>query len=231
MEGQAYLRMLGEQLAHELTAHETIRKFVGQHHTLIGAYAEASVRKFIARVVSPLRVSTGTILYETNVGQKPPQLDAIVWSPNPVPSIFENGDFAIVPRGSAYGFLEIKSSSYSDTGKEVARQLSFAEELIQSRLKGYLGALGVVCIEMEPDKILRQLVKDKRAVTLLTMNGGAMEPSVEGIWTLVNFLTQLRLWAREAEALTFINFLGVDSDVALPKLPDQQESSRSPDSR
>src|SRR6266498_3446602 len=104
MEPQKYLDLLGSQLAHELTAHDKIRTFVGSHPDLIGHYAEASTRDFISRVVTPLKVSTGTILYEGNIGN-PPQLDAIVWSPILVPAIFENANFAIVlgeaPMGSS----------------------------------------------------------------------------------------------------------------------------------
>src|SRR5262249_17046070 len=120
MEGHEFLVLLANQLARELTAHETIRAFVGHHSVLIGAHSEASLRRFIARVVAPLNVSTGTIVYEGNIGKEPPQLDAIVWSPAPVPAIFEDADFAIVPRGSAHGFIEIKSSSYSGVGNDIA---------------------------------------------------------------------------------------------------------------
>src|SRR5205085_8350715 len=102
MEGHEFLVLLASQLARELTAHETIRSFVGQRNwVLIGAHAEASLHRFIARVVAPLNVSTGTIVYEGNVGKEPPQLDAIIWSPAPVPAVFEDAGFAIVPRGSA----------------------------------------------------------------------------------------------------------------------------------
>src|SRR5262245_58081930 len=164
MEAQEWLDLLGCQLAHELTAHDKIRAFVGSHPALIGNYAEESTRNFISRVVTPLRVSTGTILYEGNVGKAPPQLDAIVWSPILVPAIFENANFAIVPRGSAHGFLEIKSTSYSDVGEEIAEKLAHEDELIQPRLEGHAGALGVVCVETKPNKKLRQLVREKRAV-------------------------------------------------------------------
>ena len=119
MEPREYLKLFGSQLAHDLTAHDKIRDFVGNHPVLIGNYAEAAVRDFISRMVTPLKVSTGTILYEGNIGN-PPQLDAIVWSPILAPAIFENANFAIVPRGSAHGFLEIKSTSYKDTGKDIS---------------------------------------------------------------------------------------------------------------
>jgi len=206
MDPQKYLELLGSQLAHELTAHDKIRAFVGRHPDLIGNYAEASTRDFISRVVAPLKVSTGTILYEENYGKEPPQLDAIVWSPNPVPAIFEGGNFAIVPRGSAHGYFEIKSSSYKNTGEVVAQKLAYAEKLIVPRLEGYIGALGVVCVATKPDKKLLQLVKEKRAAILLCMKNGELTPNPAGIWTLVNFLTTLRFQARAFQATHAVNY-------------------------
>jgi hypothetical protein len=232
MEPQEYLKFLGRQLAHELTAHDKIRAFVGRHPDLIGDYAEASTRDFISRVVTPLKVSTGTILYEGNVGKKPPQLDAIVWSPNPVPAIFEGGNFAIVPRGSAHGYLEIKSMSYSSkVGKDIARKLAHEEELIQPRLKDYfpelkdpVGALGVVCVATKPDKKLLQLVEEKRVVILLRMDNGKLEPNPGGIWTLVNFLTMVRFRARFFEANESVNYAPVSIDAPQPKPAKERNS-------
>lgn len=217
MNGNDFLVVLGQQLAQELTAHETIRNFVGRHPALIGSYAEASLRKFIADVVSPLNVSTGTIIYEGNIGKKPPQLDAIIWSPAPVPAVFEKGDFAIIPRGSAHGFIEIKSSSYTSAGDDIANKLAFDEELIQPRPEGYVGALGVVCVATKLDKRLRQLVHDNRAVVLLTMRGNKVEPNIDGIWALVNFLTKLRLRAIETEGRWFVNFPAIGKNADLQK--------------
>jgi hypothetical protein len=218
MDPHLYLELLGRQLAHELTAHETIRDFVGSNSDLIGKYAEASVRSFIARVVSPLKVSTGTIIYEGNIKTKLPQLDVIVWSPAPVPAVFENGDFAIVPRGSAHGFLEIKSSSYSSGAiEEIAERLQYHDELIQPRWDGYFGALGVVCVETGSSKKLRGLVEQKRAVTLLRQDGDSLVANPDGIWTLVNRLTDLRLRAKATEGQWQINFPLLDPNKPLPK--------------
>jgi hypothetical protein len=169
--------------------------------------------------------------YEGNVGKAPPQLDAIVWSPILVPAIFENANFAIVPRGSAHGFLEIKSTSYSDTGKEIAQKLVYEDELIQPHLKDYfpelkdaVGALGVVCVATKPDKTLRQLVKEKRAVILLNMDNDKVKPTPEGIWTLVNFLIRLRFRAKFFEANIGVNYVGNRSDSPQPKLAKHRHS-------
>lgn len=218
MEGHDFLTALGRQLTRELTEHEEIRYFVGEHPSLIGAYAEASLRRFIARVVAPLQVSTGTIIYEGNISNKPPQLDAIIWSPTPVPAIFENAGFAVVPRGSAHGFIEIKSSSYTGTGRAIAKMLAYDEELIQPRAENYIGALGVVCIEQKPDKTLLDLVEQKRAVIMLKRKGNSLLPNPEGIWTLVNYLTKLRLRAKGTEGQWLVNFPFIDTAPTRPKV-------------
>jgi hypothetical protein len=225
MEAQEWLKLLACQLAHELTAHDKIRTFVGRHPDLIGDYAEASTRDFISRVVAPNKVSTGTILYEGNVGKEPPQLDAIVWSPIVGPAIFENANFAIVPRGNAHGYLEIKSMSYSSkVGKDIAQKLAYAEELIDPRLEGHAGALGVVCIATNLDKTLRRLVEQKRAVILLNMKNDKPEPNPDGIWTLVNYLLGLRLRAVACEGRIRVISPLISTDEPQPKPAKQRKS-------
>ena len=142
-----------------------------------------------------------------------------------MPAIFKGGDFAIVPRGSAHGYLEIKSKSYSSkVGQDIAEKLAFEEELIQPHLKerhpelkGPVGALRVVCLATKPDKKLRQLVKEKRAVILLDMDNGEVKPNPDGIWTLVNFLTMVRFRAREFQAIYAVNYVSNRSDEPQPK--------------
>lgn len=198
--------MLASQLAQELTAHNTIRNFVGMHPALIGAYAEASVIQFIKRIVFPLRVSTGTIIYEGNVGKKPPQLDIIIWSPAPVPAVFENGDYAIVPRGSAHGFIEIKSTDYSSSVKDISTCLDHESELIQPKIEGYRGALGIVCLaQKKTSKIMRDLIADNRGLILLKQEGDHTVPNPDGVWTLINFLAHVRLRASAIDGRLTVN--------------------------
>ena len=191
---------LASQLAHELTAHGALRSFVGRNYNLIGAYAEASVRQFIKRVVAPLHISTGTILYESNCGQCPPQLDVIVWSPIVAPAIFESGEFAIVPRGNAHAFLEIKSSNYDCAlGGEIERVLSYQSELIVPSLGAAFDmALGVVCVRSTSvkDPTLDTLVAAKRAVVLMDDDGGRFTPRPRDVWQLIAFLLNVRKRAK-----------------------------------
>ena len=192
---------LGAQLAHELTAHQRLREFLGHHPTLIGAYAEASVHGFIERVVAPLRVSTGTIIYEGNYGQIPPQLDAIIWAPMVAPAIFESGNFAVIPRGNALAFLEVKASNYNGkVGATIEEKLSHAGDLIWPDLPVAFQptAIGVVCVRLadRADPALDKLVAERRAVVLMEDRDGRFEPCPGGIWALVSFLLRVRHHAR-----------------------------------
>jgi hypothetical protein len=124
MTGQEFLHLLAEQFVSELQPNEAIRKFT-TNSDVIGAYAEASLRQFVARVVAPLRVSTGAVVSEQLCSEpgKVPQIDAIIWSPSPAPAVFNVGDFGLVPRSSCFGIMEIKRSAYSGVGKKMSETL------------------------------------------------------------------------------------------------------------
>src|SRR5258705_13435223 len=97
-----YLRQMSDQLAAELVANCTIKNFTNNSE-LIGQFAEATVRRLIQRAVSPLRVSRGGIIHEGICPDNVREADTIIWSPNPVPAIYEAGEFPLVPRLSAMG--------------------------------------------------------------------------------------------------------------------------------
>jgi hypothetical protein len=61
-----------------------------------------------------MRVSTGTIL-DYPLASKLPPIALIIWTPFPSPAIFEVGDFALVPKSSAFGLIEVKRSNYPET--------------------------------------------------------------------------------------------------------------------
>lgn len=117
-------------------------------------------------------------------------------------------------------------------GKDIVQKLSHEGELIQPRLKDFIPgwgdhfyALGVVCIATKPDKTLRQLVEQKRAVILLDMDdNNEVTPNIDGIWTLVNFLTLLRRRARLIEAVQDVNYVPVSPDAPRPGLVKQRHS-------
>src|SRR5881628_1880983 len=125
-----WLHFICEQLGKEWTDLPAVRQ-ISKNHDLYGAYVEGSVRRFISRFVSPLRTSTGTIVYEDNIGEMSPQLDAIIWHPSPLPPIVEAGEFAIVARLAGLAYLEIKASNYDATvGQGIEKKLSLVDTLV-----------------------------------------------------------------------------------------------------
>ena len=59
---------------------------------------------------TPLKVSTRAVIAPEMVDAKEeiPQIDTIIWQPNPFLGIFRSGDFALIPRQSSLAILEVK---------------------------------------------------------------------------------------------------------------------------
>ena len=89
MKGPArFLESVAMPLVDELRSIEALKTFT-TNPDVIGAHAEAAVRKFVARVVHPLRVCTGSVISEELCAtpRTVPQLDSIIWMPLPACSI------------------------------------------------------------------------------------------------------------------------------------------------
>jgi hypothetical protein len=72
---------------------DEIKSFVGSHPTLVGDFAEAQVREFVHQTVFSLRVTHGAIIAAESYGERRvKQVDTIIWTPNPLPALFEAGD-------------------------------------------------------------------------------------------------------------------------------------------
>ena len=115
MTGQEFLDKIKDPLACDLLANKTIKAFT-TNSDLIGAFAEASVRQLVHRMVAPLRVSRGTIIYEDNCPENTPEIDAIIWAPYLLPSLFEVGEFAVIYAEAR--LLSLKSSVATTRGRE-----------------------------------------------------------------------------------------------------------------
>jgi hypothetical protein len=63
MNGEQFLTELAGQVVAGLRGNDGIKRLV-KNSAVIGAYAEATVRSVVARMVSPLRVSTGAVISE-----------------------------------------------------------------------------------------------------------------------------------------------------------------------
>jgi hypothetical protein len=189
-----YLSGIAAQLVHELEPILKVKE-VTRNSELLGAYTEAAVRRLIARVVHPMRVSTGAII-DFPMPASLNQIDAIVWAPFPAPGIFEVDSFALVPRGSTFGLLEIKRSNYSDVDNKLERFAELAPSLAasphpkvgDSRHPG----LGVVCVLEGTASIRLQALLDKnRAVAIFSKDSSESESAkvrAPDVLELVNFL-------------------------------------------
>lgn len=206
-----FLRQVARQILAELRPPNEIKKFTS-NSDVVGAYVEAGVRRFVQKYLAPIRVCSGAVIDQNQVpgSKKIPQLDTIAWIPGPVPAIFESGDFGLVPRSSALGILEIKSSAYKKGVKNIEKRTerTFADSVtadikdVQGREGELLGwgifAMGVICLLQEDQRgnsLLEQLEKEGRAVVLFEQKGDCSVEKPEGIYRLVNFLSILRFRA------------------------------------
>src|SRR5450755_2379133 len=158
--------LIAEPLTHELQPILNIKQ-VTENTDLLGSYTEALVRRLSRRVVHPLlRVSSGSVIdYPLPIVL--PQIDVILWAPNPAPSVYEVDDFCLVPRSSAFGLVEIKRSNYSNVDHELEDFIKTAPNWIYDGQEfDPLGhAMGVVpVIEQRPSGLLKSLIERNTVV-------------------------------------------------------------------
>lgn len=215
MDNNQFLDLLGTQHLHDIRPNEAIKAFT-TNPAIIGNYAEESIRCLVRRTVSPLRVSTGAVIDPATVpDSKLRQIDTIVWTPCPSPAVFDVGNFGLIPRGSSMGILEIKRSLYSGVSERLSDILdpAVAENLVAPALQCDIGsaphALGVICLKEEEQTIsssIKTLCDQGRLVILLEMENGVIKERQKDLWTLINFLTALRLRARHHEGSWMVRY-------------------------
>ncbi|MFQ5779876.1 MAG: DUF6602 domain-containing protein [Nitrospiria bacterium] len=178
---------------------------------VIGAYTEELVRQEIRRAVAPLRTSTGSIIHEADLDatpsekQKIPQIDVIIWSGHGLPPLFQQGNFALIPKSAARGIVEIKKSLKGSIDE-------FREQLRarQSRLDLHLCqafTLGVVLQHTGPiddcypdkDWPVKRWNRGEREplITSILIEGenGDYQPNVQGILLFLYFLSHIHIRA------------------------------------
>jgi len=195
-----YFDAYGEELARQFTPTATIKRFA-DNSAVIGAFAEAIVMKFVRNYLAPIHVSTGTVI-SPEIFKRPgevPQIDSMLWSPCPLPAIFEADGFALVPQMSCLGILEIKRSAYTDAAKKINNVLIQAEKLVrpldssEPEYPGYKSAIGVVCLlENDQDKYLNKMIEAQSVVVLSRRVKDQIEPMSEGIHVLMHYLGGIR---------------------------------------
>lgn len=221
MKPQKYLKLLADELASEFAPIERLKRFT-RNSDIIGAHAEAAVRQFVRRAVAPLRVSTGAIIYEGNTGKRATlrQIDTMIWSTAMAPSVFECGEFALVPRGNCHVALEIKRTMYSGSGRKAREILSEESKLFQHWVKitenesslnsqaagSKPNMVAVFCIEGDkPDAQARKLVADGKGLLLLKRKGKSYCPNHEDVLKFVNVLLQARWLSMQTQVLQAVN--------------------------
>jgi hypothetical protein len=190
-----YLAGIAEQLVHELEPILKVKQ-VTTNSTLLGTYTEAAVRRLSQRVVAPMRVSNGAVI-DFPMPEKLRQMDAILWAPFPAPAIFEISDFALVPRSSAFGLMEIKRSNYSGVDDELETFAAAAPKIAAAphpkiAADARYPGMAVVCVlEKEPSARLKaQLDADAAVAIFQKASADSEQATVRAVdvLRLVNFL-------------------------------------------
>jgi len=211
-----FLRMLAPHIITELRPPSELQKFT-RNPDVVGAYVETAVRAMIRRQVIPLQVASGTVIDQENIPGDPklPQIDTIIWSPSPAPAVFQIDDFAVVPRSSAFGVLEIKSSAYDlptldsrlsvDFIHRVTADLTADEKVVVGEFEA--AGLGVICLQKknQSQRTIAKMENANRVIVLFEEKEDTIEPRARDIYTLVNFLAFMRYRRRLHEGLVTIN--------------------------
>ncbi len=214
-----FLELVAAPLIDELKSVDGLKKFT-TNSEVIGAHAEAIVRRLVSRVVHPLRTCTGAVVSQELCANPRtlPQIDTIIWMPAPVPALFEVGEFGIVPRSSSIAILEIKRSVYSDVGKRLDEQLDDGKvrQLVADDPPGWPGTekphlypdfpgLGVICLQENgsSDARVNSLRSKGKVVVLLEERESSLHANVEDAYRLINFLIRARQRAKAWDGLVF----------------------------
>jgi hypothetical protein len=210
-----FLKLLAPHILAELSPPSEVKKFTS-NPAVVGAYVEAAVRELVRRHVFPMRVATGAVIDQSNIPGDPklPQLDTIVWAPSPAPPVFQVGEYALVPRSSSFGILEIKSSAYDVNDLDRRLRPSIIKSVTADQLDGeknqcgdVLPCLGVICLRANNQAMrgIERMAQRDRVVVLFEEVGNKIVPRPRDIYELVNFLGFLRLRGRLHEGQVRIN--------------------------
>ncbi|MEW8693434.1 MAG: DUF6602 domain-containing protein [Candidatus Thiodiazotropha endolucinida] len=209
---QEYFKALAGQLVSDVSSAEQVYRFT-RNMDVVGAFAESLVYQFVSKVVHPLRISSGTVISKDSYKAKKttPQLDLIIWDPNPVPPIVAEERFALVPRNSVLGIIEVKKTDYSGGLNSINKKIDEVDECFPLNSINKL-FLGVICAATKYDpngeNKLSEMIGNKRVVCLLDYRGDKPIPNSEGIYRLINFLGAVRIESIKRKAKFAVNYPG-----------------------
>jgi hypothetical protein len=189
-----YMGALADQFVHELQPIAAIKELTS-NSILLGQYAEAAIMRLVRRCVAPMRVSTGSVL-DFPLPPMLRQVDAIIWAPYPAPALFDVEDFALVPKSSAFGVMEIKRTCYSEVVNELTAFLSavdartiVSDPAVTIADYNLLPGLGVVCLlDKKPPKKLQAMIEQEKAVAVFSMIDSKLKVRPRDVLVLINFL-------------------------------------------
>jgi hypothetical protein len=196
MEIHEYLTNVAAQLVHELQPVLQIKE-VTSNSELLGMYAEASLRRLVQRVVHPMRVSTGAVL-DYPMPDQLRQIDIVIWAPFPAPAVFEVEDFALVPRSSAFGLIEVKRSNHSSVDTALEKFVDEEAATIVAESDAKIGdsrtaGMGVISIlENTPSSRLQSLMAQNKVIALFNKYGSQVEVRSKDVLVFINFLQYVR---------------------------------------
>jgi hypothetical protein len=141
-----------------------LRRFVPKakdltNPALTGGFIEEVVRGFVADWIGHRRLMTGTLYSERDVGQKPMQIDGIVYDPTKGPTVLREGSFGVVHPAFCDGIIEIKMTFKNYTDPKEFPGLTKLEARLDQMHQRYLSHLpschvmGVVVADDDPASI------------------------------------------------------------------------------
>lgn len=201
----SYFKEYTESLGSNFSSIKSITNFTN-NTDVIGLYAEKLVIEFLKKLVFPLNISTGSIISEedyNNGNKQLSQIDIIIWDPNPLPPIFHMNEFALIPKKSVLGILEIKKSDYDKGLKDIQdrydnRSKLLPEHCLNEKYDNFFAIIGVA----EYHKIngkneLSKLIENTNNKThcLVTYNSEKtnFEINHKSVLELINFVGKLKI--------------------------------------
>lgn len=183
-EEKEYFKRLSAQFVKEISTPYEFNEFV-RNSDLMGKYIESAVRVFIRKIIYCGKISTGGVISpESPIAKN--QFDVIIWKPNPYPAIFEFENFAIVPKRSVFGLIEIKSRNYSGAIKKIKENVDKYSAFTTEGLTNKKG-IGIVCLYKGKPK-----PTDDFFILFLEKSDGSIKHNSKGIISFIQYLMRIQ---------------------------------------